>query len=139
MKLDDLKNMESIYWRVGRKDENPIETCSVEIATGLGFDSVEDLLEVVGYASVEDCEENLDDVMFWDDDGHLGAGIYYNGVCCSSSLAELAKYFRNTADGLSESIIFVFEGEWIGSCNDGDVVIPTKVLATFDTSILEKA
>ena len=93
MRIEELKVLEGIYWRVGNKDENILETCSVELATGLGYDSVESLLEIAGYDSVEDCEESLDDELFWDDEGHLGAGIYYNGVCCCDSLESLKSYF----------------------------------------------
>ena len=127
-----------MYYRVGNKNEKILEATSVEIAMeSHGFKSVEDLLEAVCAKTTEDAET---DSMFWKDDGHFGPGLYYAGVCCSDSLEDLASYFDVGTLGvnhLNDSVIFVFEGDWVDSCNDGDVVNPTKLIEILDVDILE--
>lgn len=129
------------YFRVANKEENILETTSVEIAENLNNISVEEIFEMYGVDNEDDLNDIIQyDEMHFDADGHFGAGIYYNGVCCSESLEELASYFNVDTlgtDHLSDSVVFEFEGVHVDSCNDGEVVNPTKVIAKHDISILE--
>lgn len=126
------------YYRVADKNENIFETCSAEIAEKLNNISEEEIFEMYGVEDEVDLNDCLDDELFFDPEGHLGAGIYYNGVCCCDSIESLKSYFRLGSEGLPEgSVVFVFEGEWMGSCNDGEVVNPTQLIETLDVSILD--
>ena len=128
-----------MYYRLGNKTENIFLTASVEIAMELGcFKDKNELLEMLGAETPEDAETES---LFWDDDGFFGAGLYYPGVCCCDSLESLASYFNVSVlgtDHLVGSVIFEFEGDWVDSCNDGDVVNPTKIIAVHDVAILEQ-
>ena len=126
------------YYRVANTNENIFETSSVELAEELHNISVEEILEMYGVEDTEELDEALEDHLYFDEDGHFGAGIYYNGVCCSDSIEALKSYFSLGSKGLEDSVIFVFEGDYMGSCNDGDVVIPTKLIETLDVSILDE-
>ena len=127
-----------MYYRVANPNENIFEACSVEIAEKLNNISAEDIFEMYGVADEESLEDILPDELFFDPEGHFGAGLYYNGVCCCNSLDALKIYFGGNAEGLEASVIFVFEGEWMGSCNDGDVVIPTKLTETLSVEVLDE-
>ena len=116
------------YYRVANAEENIFETSSVELAEELHNISVEEILEIYGVEDVDDLNDALEDHLYFDEDGHFGAGIYYNGVCCCESLQDLKSYFALGSEGLDESVILVFAGEYIGSCNDGDVVSPTEII-----------
>ena len=126
-----------MYFRVGNRNENLLETVSVEIAVELhGYEDADDLLASMGYGDPEDGET---DALFWDEDGHFGSGFYYAGVCCCDSLEALKGYFHTSVlgtDTLKDACVFVFEGDWVDSCNDGEVVNPTKLLAILDTEVL---
>ena len=124
-----------MYFRVGNKNENILEVASVEVAVeSHGYENADELLTMMGY---EDSEDGETESLFWDENGHFGAGFYYPGVCCTDSIEALSSYFRNTTEGLDDAAVFVFEGDWVDSCNDGDVVNPTKLLAILDTEILK--
>ena len=112
------------------------ETTSVEIAEELNNISIENILEMYGVEDIESLEEVLPDELFFDPEGHFGAGIYYNGVCCCESIDDLKSYFGVGVDALGGSVIFVFEGDWMGSCNDGEVVIPTELIETLSVDML---
>ena len=80
--------------------------------------------------------------LFWDDEGHFGAGLYYAGVCCCESLEELKAYF-NTAvlgtDALKDSCIFVLTAiERLTPCNDGEVVNPTEIIEVLQIEVLQR-
>ena len=126
-----------MYYRVADQNENIFETCSVEIAEELNNISEEEIFEMYGVSDEDDLNDLLDDELFFDSEGHFGAGIYYNGVCCCDSLESLKAYFSLGSEGLSESVIFVFEGDSMGSCNDGEVVNPTKLVDILDVSELD--
>ena len=126
-----------MYFRVGNKNENLLETASVEIAVEAhGFEDAAELLETLGVDDPEDAET---DSLFWDDEGHFGAGLYYTGVCCCDSLEALKSYFNTGTlgtDALKDACVFVFEGDWVDSCNDGEVVNPTEILEKLNINVL---
>ena len=124
------------YYRVANASENLFETASVEIAEELNNISKEEIFEMYGVDNEDDLNNLLEDHLFFTE-GHFGAGIYYNGVCCCESLESLRSYFTLGSEGLEDSVIFVFEGDWIGSCNDGEVVDPTQLIETLSVSILD--
>ena len=127
-----------MYYRVGNRNENLLETASVEIAVGLhDFEDADDLLASMGYDDPEDGET---DALFWDEDGHFGEGFYYAGVCCCESLDDLKAYFNTVllgTDALKDACVFVFDGDWVDSCNDGEVVNPTKLVETLNIEALK--
>lgn len=135
--LAQREERSNMYFRVGNRNENILEATSVEVAVELhGFEDADDLLVSLGFDGPEDGETES---LFWDEDGHFGAGFYYAGVCCTESLDALADYFSTAVLGtnaLKDAVVFVFEGEWLDSCNDGEVVNPTKLLAILDPEIL---
>ena len=126
-----------MYFRVADRNENIFETCSVEIAEELNNISEEEIFEMYDVEDGDDLNEMLEEELFFDDDGHFGAGIYYNGVCCCDSLERLKSYFKMGSEGLQDSVIFVFEGVLMGYCNDGEVVIPNKLIEILDISQLD--
>ena len=126
-----------MYYRVGNKNENLLETASVELATELHNVSLEEIFETYGVEDEGELEEVLEDELFFDSEGHFGAGIYYNGVCCCESLEALKSYFGVGVDSLDDSVVFVFEGDWMGSCNDGEVVNPTKLVEALNIEVLK--
>lgn len=126
------------YFRVANKKENIFETTSVELSEEVNNISTEEIFEMYGVDNEEDLNDLLDDHLFFDEDGHFGAGIYYNGVCCSDSIESLKSYFSLGSEALEDSVVFVFEGDWMGSCNDGEVVNPTKLIEILSISILDK-
>ena len=128
-----------MYYRVASKNENLLETASVEIAVDAhGFENADELLKTLGVDDPEDAET---DSLFWDDEGHFGAGLYYAGVCCCESLEELKAYFNTSilgTDALKDSCIFVFDGDWVDSCNDGEVVNPTEIIEVLQIEVLQE-
>ena len=126
-----------MYYRVGNKNENLIETTSVELATELHNISLEEIFETYGVEDEDELEGILDDELFFDSEGHFGAGIYYNGVCCCDSIESLKSYFGVGVDSLNDSVVFVFEGDQMGTCNDGEVVIPTELVETLNIEVLK--
>lgn len=126
-----------MYYRVADANENIFEHCSVELAEELNNITSENIFEMYDVDNEDDLNDTLEDHLWFDSDGHFGAGIYYNGVCCCDSLEALKSYFSLGSQGLGGSVIFVFQGDYMGSCNDGDVVNPTKIVETLDISILD--
>ena len=124
------------YFRVGNKKENLLETTSVELAVELHNITPEEIFETYGVEDEDELEDALEDELFFDPDGHFGAGIYYNGVCCCESIEDLKNYFGTGVNALNDSVVFVFEGDWMGSCNDGEVVNPTKLIETLPIEVL---
>ena len=160
--VDQAEN--DIFFRLGDEDEDLIKTNSVEMSeerVGGGSDIMEDCFGIqisehlIYEMSEAEYQEELQRVktsyeeydprypdnfssnLYWDDDGHLGAGLYYVGVCCMASLAGLAYYVNSRSWGNSNSVVFVFEGDNNGDCNDGAVAIPRKKITKIGREILE--
>ena len=125
------------YFRVGNKNENLLETCSVELATDLHCVTEDEIFEMYGVSDEDELNDALDTHIWFDSEGHFGAGIYYNGVCCAESLKKLKSYFSGNSRGLEGSVVFVFDGEYMGSCNDGSVVNPTHLIETLSVKVLD--
>ena len=125
-----------MYYRVADENENIFEACSVELATDLHGVTEEEIFELYGVSDEDELNDALDDHLWFDTEGHFGAGIYYNGVCCAESLESLKSYFNHSSQGLDGSAIFVFEGDYMGSCNDGDVVNPTSLIEVLPVETL---
>ena len=126
------------YYRVGDASENIFETWSVELATDLHGVTEEEIFELYGVSDEEELNDTLPAHLWFDPDGHFGAGVYYYGVCCAESLENLKSYFSHSSRGLDGSVISVFKGEYIGRCGDGDVVIPTEVIGRLPIDFLDK-
>ena len=125
------------YYRVGDEKENIFETCSVELATDLHGVTEDEIFELYGVSDEDELNDALDTHLWFDSEGHFGAGIYYNGVCCAESLENLKSYFSGSSRGLQGSVVFVFDGDYMGSCNDGDVVNPTRLIETLSVEVLD--
>lgn len=152
-----------VFFRLGDADENLLETASVEIATGRGFESRETVIDTLLQSQLPEFYElseseiaeererflesfdsydprypdNYSSNLLWNEAGYRGAGFYYNGVCCCDSLEALADYVNTRHWGDEDSVIFVFEGQDNGDCNDGDVATPIRQLRKMHRSILE--
>ena len=76
---------------------------------------------------------------YWDWDGWCGAGIYFKGVCCRFSLTALAHYcaVHPSAQYPTCDAIHIFEGHYVTSCGDGEVVQPTRIIGQLPHRILE--
>ena len=119
-----------LYFRIAHSDADILTECSVEDA----FGTPDEIAERFGFESAADLQEHLArwDSTFpechWDDEGHLGAGVYYDGVCCCEGLEALADYAMSRAWAQPGDFVWVFTGNYVGSCPDGSVVNPTRVL-----------
>lgn len=128
--IDELEATADVYFRIAYSDADILTECSVEDAFGtpdeiaerLGFESATAL-----QADLESWDSSLPEC-HWDDEGHLGAGVYYDGVCCCEGLEELADYAMPRAWAQPGDVVWVFTGNYVGSCPDGSVVNPTRVL-----------
>ena len=83
--------------------------------------------------------ENFDSNLVWQDtdEGHLGAGLYWNGVCCESSLRALADYVNERSWGGDDDAVFIFSGIYIDTGTDCTVAEPQTVLKKLNRHILE--
>lgn len=114
------------YVRVASASANLLEETSVEdagdtpdaIATRFGCDT---LMELQAFLADHP-------VLFWDAAGHFGPGVYYIGVCCCDSLTGLADYALSRHWAKPGDVVWFFSGEYVGSCNDGDVVCPDEII-----------
>ena len=132
-----LSDEGEVYFRVAAAEANLLEETSVEDAHG----TPEAIALRFGKDSVEALQADLEnhEVLFWNDEGHLGAGIYYRGVCCCDELAGLADYAFSRHWAKPGDVVWIFKGEYTGSCNDGDVVIPTEVVGILSLSDFVKS
>ena len=146
-KNNPLFSETDIFFRFGDKDENLLETCSVEVSEDRGL-TIDNILDIYNYETLDELKDDIDNYnparpeMFesnlsWDDNGHLGAGLYYNGVCCETSLSALADYVNSRHWGNENSVVYIFAGYYNGDCNDGEVAIPKKELLTIPRAVLE--
>lgn len=129
------------YVRVASASANLLEETSVEDAG----DAPDAIATRFGLESLTELQAFLADhpVLFWDDDGHFGPGVYYVGVCCCDSLTGLADYALSRCWAKPGDVVWFFSGEYVGSCNDGDVVCPDEIigilsLADFVTFSIEE-
>lgn len=157
MTLGELKNLMrqaqekhpdgEFFFRLGDKDEDLLNTTSVEAAEFRNAGDIEEVVEAWGFDTLEDLQyalENYDPAhpevfewpMFWDDNGHFGAGIYYTGVCCCTYLEALADYVNTRNWGDEDSVVFMFIGNLLGNCVDGDVAEPLQLVTKMPRSVL---
>lgn len=141
---------ENIFFRVCPNSEDTLNIVSAELTDGRG-QSAEEIADLYGYEEIEELKNDLEEYnparpdmfesnMYWDDEGHLGGGLYYAGVCCETSMAALASYSNERGWHHYESaVIRVFEGKQNGDCNDGQVAIPTNILFDLPANFIERA
>ena len=127
------------YFRIAGSDADILNETSVELPASAG--SPDEIAQIMGYPDFDALNQALEDpfadmdTLWWNDEGHLGPGLYYAGVCCTTSLGETLRYCRQSGirretarrSGLA---LFVISGKWIGDCRDGDVIEPERVIAT---------
>ena len=127
------------YFRIADKHAEIFRETSVELPES-EVGTREDIATAFGYADFAALSDALEDPfaehegLFWDEEGHFGPGLYYAGVCCSSSYSEMLAYCEQS--GISREVAFrddlscfVFEGEYVADCRDGDVVNPSLIVA----------
>lgn len=126
-----LEADDSVYFRVASASADLLNELSVEdagdaasvIAERLGFDSVPAMK-----AELDGATHSLWPELQWLETGHYGAGVYYRGVCCAETLGGLAAYALSRCWASPGDLVWVFRGDYVGDCVDGDVVSPTEIL-----------
>ena len=121
-----------VFYRITTIDDNLINTKSVEI----------DFTTRDNAALIHDCNvEDLDEVLelknqFYDESD---SSIRWMGVCCCDSIEALAGYVGGwyvSEEAISDKVVIAFEGDWLDSCAEGDVVIPKRIITTYPIEIL---
>ena len=88
------------FWQLGTANEDLFKITSVAMAEHpLGL-SVNQIVRNLGYASLDELKFKLKDhshIAVWKN-GHLGWGLYYQGVCCVKSAAELYDLFLRNSE-----------------------------------------
>ena len=135
---------EDIFFRVCNKDEDTMEVVSAEITEdrlSQNENIIDYILDLYNHNNFEELKSDIenDTNLFWSDEGHLGKGLYYAGVCCETSMSALASYSNSRSwHKYEDAVIRVFEGNFNGDCNDGQVAIPSSVLFDLPASLLER-
>jgi len=115
------------FYRVTSKEDDLINTKSVELPASLF--TKKEALEML---NVRD-EDDLPETLHW----IKGKGLCYDGVCAVSDPDWMREYLRSS--GLDQddegAVVVKFEGEDIGSCSDGVVVKPSRIIKKW--SVLE--
>lgn len=116
-------NDDCIFYRVGNVTENPLETNSADDLNDIDlFDDFE-----MAADAVADYANQTGLPVYFDADGHLGAGIYYEGVCATESLENMKAY---TARISENECCFILRGELLGNlmADDGVLIAPETVI-----------
>lgn len=127
---ETLSEEGEVWFRVAADDANLLEETSVEDA----FGTPDEIAERLGFADAAELKTNLErhdsryPELFWNEEGHFGAGVYYHGVCCCDDFGTLADYAMTRHWAKPGDFVWVFKGEYIGTCTDGDVVAPAEVV-----------
>ena len=120
-----MKKRKELFYRVTVKEDDLVNTRSIELPSTIF--SKEEALEMNNVGD----EADLPSVMYWD----AIVGLVYDGVCAVRSRQSMRQYIRAAnIDFHKELVVVEFEGEDIGSCSDGVVVKPSRIIEKFDIS-----
>ena len=120
-----MKKRKELFYRVTVKEDDLVFTRSIELPAEMF--SKEEALRM---NNVDD-EADLPNTLHWD----AIVGLVYDGVCAVRSPHSMRQYIRSAnIDFHKEPVVVEFEGEDIGSCVDGVVVKPSRIIEKFDIS-----
>lgn len=118
-KLSNLGGKD-IFYRMTSKDDDLINTKSIELPSDLF--SKKQALEMLNATD----EDDLPETLHWIE----GKGLVYNGVCAAGTPDYMREYIRSSGVDIDDedTVVVKFEGDYIGSCSDGDVVKPSNII-----------
>lgn len=112
-----------LYFRITSPEDN-LDGNSVETANVTREEAAE-LFSV----PVEEIDDTLEErELYYSDEKK---GIYWNGICSTDTIEGMIEYFRleeGNITAMQDLELVIFEGDWLESCGDGELVQKTKIL-----------